>query len=336
MNVLVFDVPAVSGGALSILREYHEQAVNDPNKNKTWYFIVSLPELRETENVKVLRFPWVKNSWFHRLYFDYFVAPCLVKRYKPKEILSLQNVTIPRVKVPQALYLHQALPFVSIRFQLTENPLFWIYQNIIGRRIIRSIQSANRVIVQAAWMKEACIRKAKVCRNKISVTPPEIRRNVNEFFEPTDLNLRTFFYPASEAVYKNHEVIVNAAMLLKARGISNYRVVFTLRGNENKHISKLFRQVKEHNLPIEFIGYIPQDQVYDYYRRSILLFPSYIETFGLPMLEAKMHRTPVIASDCPFSHEILDGYDRVRFFRADDAETLAELMAKSHDVVAHS
>ena len=32
------------------------------------------------------------------------------------------------------------------------------------------------------------------------------------------------------------------------------------------------------------------------------------------MLEAKMHQAPIIASDCAFSHEILDGYHKVEFF----------------------
>lgn len=95
---------------------------------------------------------------------------------------------------------------------------------------------------------------------------------------------------------------------------NNYKVIFTLNGNENKNIKKLKKIVEEENLPIEFIGYIDINSVYDYYSKSILIFPSYIETFGLPMLEAKMHKSPILASNCPFSHEILDGYEKVQFF----------------------
>jgi glycosyltransferase involved in cell wall biosynthesis len=79
---------------------------------------------------------------------------------------------------------------------------------------------------------------------------------------------------------------------------------------------------------IEFIGTITREQVYEYYSRSVLIFPSYIETFGLPMLEAKMHKTPMLVSDCPFSHEILDEYENVKFFRTEDETQLAGLMEK--------
>src|SRR5690606_15742565 len=123
--------------------------------------------------------------------------------------------------------------------------------------------------------------------------------------------------------YKNHQVIVEAFMLLKMQDMSDFKVIFTLNGNENNHITKLFSSVKANNLPIEFIGEITHDKVLDFYSRSILVFPSYIETFGLPLLEAKMHGTLILASDCPFSHEILDDYRDVRFFKSNDSHTLA-------------
>jgi glycosyltransferase involved in cell wall biosynthesis len=85
----------------------------------------------------------------------------------------------------------------------------------------------------------------------------------------------------------------------------------------------MYHEVQEKNLPIAFIGKITLDEVYDYYSKSILIFPSYIETFGLPMLEAKMHGSPILASDCAFSHEILDGYDRAKFFNPFKVEELA-------------
>ena len=54
------------------------------------------------------------------------------------------------------------------------------------------------------------------------------------------------------------------------------------------------------------------------YTDSILLFPSYVESFGLPLLEAKMTGTPIVASDCPFSKEILKNYNKKVFFNPDD------------------
>lgn len=328
MNIMVFDVPAESGGALTILNEYYNDAVRENDQNKTWYFVISVPEFPETETVRILRFPWIKKSWFHRLYFDTFFAPQIVKKYNADEILSLQNVIVPNVNIHQTLYMHQPLPFTNKRFKLIESPLLWVYQNIISRKIIKSIQKADQIIVQTRWMKDACVSKAKVMPEKIAVIPPEINIEIKQYFEPTEEHLRTFFYPASGFIYKNHKLIVDAALLLKERGVSDYKIIFTLKGDENKHIVGLYKQVKQNNLPIKFIGTITREQVFDYYRRSVMIFPSYIETFGLPLLEAKLHKTPVLASDMPFSHEILDGYEKVRFFRVEEAAALAKLLQK--------
>ncbi|OPZ88840.1 MAG: D-inositol-3-phosphate glycosyltransferase [Firmicutes bacterium ADurb.Bin419] len=135
-----------------------------------------------------------------------------------------------------------------------------------------------------------------------------------------------FFYPASGTTYKNHKLIVETLLKFHEKKIDNFVVVFTLKGNENKHIKRLYNIVRKHNLPVTFIGQITMEEVFNYYSKSILIFPSYIETFGLPMFEAKMHGSPVLASDCSFSHEILDDYNKVMYFDPFDYEDLFEKM----------
>ena len=326
MRIMVFDVPAESGGALTILTQYYDTAIKD--KKNEWIFVVSTPELKETDNVKVLNYPWIKKSWFHRLFFDNLVAHKLVDKYKVDEILSLQNVVVPKVKVKQTLYLHQSLPFVEKRYGLTEDFKFWLYQNVISKMIFQSIRKADKVIVQTKWIRDAAIKKANVKKEKFILKQPELNVLVKKLYKSDENSEKLFFYPASGLVYKNHEVIVNACNLLKDKGISNYKVIFTLKGDENKHIKRLKQIVLDKNLPIEFIGSVGIETVYEYYSKSILIFPSYIETFGLPMLEAKMHESPILASDCAFSREILDEYDKAEFFEPFDELGLMGEMKK--------
>lgn len=321
---MVFDVAAEHGGALTILSQYYDLAIND--KENEWIFVVSTPQLKEYENVKILRFPWIKRSWIHRLYFDKFVAHKLVDKYRVNEILSLQNVTIPKVKVKQTLYLHQPLPFINKKYSIFENFKFWLYQNIISRIIFKSIKEADKVIVQTKWMMDSAIEKANVTKEKFILKPPVLNISIQETYKNDNEYDCLFFYPASGIAYKNHEIIVKACKLLKDKGITNYKVIFTISGDEYNHIKKLKKFVVDNNLPIEFIGSINIKAVYEYYSMSILIFPSYIETYGLPLLEAKMHKCPILASDCEFSHEILDEYDNVYFFDPFNILELAELM----------
>ena len=55
-----------------------------------------------------------------------------------------------------------------------------------------------------------------------------------------------------------------------------------------------------------------------------LIFPSFIETFGLPLLEARESGAPVLAADTPFAREILANYEKAEFFPYDNPEILAE------------
>lgn len=325
MRIMVFDVPADRGGALTILNQYYLTAKNDISNN--WIFVISTPKLSEMKNIKIINYPWVKRSWFHRLFFDMFFPRNLVRKYDPDRIISLQNIVIGKVKTPQTLYMHQPLPFVKKKYKIHENFKLWIYQNIIGRRIKASIRQAEKVIVQSQWILDECIKTTNCRRDKFVIDPPHINVKTDSFYVGSDDAKKHFIYPASAVTYKNHVIIVDALTLLsKCYDISNCEFVFTLTGNENKYIRGLKEKCEKYSLPVTFVGRLSIDDVYDYYKKSILVFPSFIETFGLPLLEARVHRCPIIAADTPFAREILQKYELVEYFDYDNDEQLAQIL----------
>ena len=314
MRIMVFDVPAEHGGALSILREYYEKAEKDTGNE--WIFVVSKPEFSEKENIKVERLPWTKKSWFHRLYFDNFYSGKLVKKYNPDKILSLQNTLVRGNGVFQELYVHQSLPFTEKRFSLKENKKLWVYQNVISKFIISSSKKADSIIVQTKWMKKALAEKGRINEEKIKTElPTAIIPEDAKYIKGNEI---IFFYPANGAVYKNHALIYKAVKLLKDKGYENFKVVLTLDGTQNidDEIRPLF----------DFCGYLSKDKMDELYRKAALLFPSYVETVGLPMLEARGYGCPVIASNCAFSKEVLENYENAYFFNPFDEEDLCNKM----------
>jgi len=44
------------------------------------------------------------------------------------------------------------------------------------------------------------------------------------------------------------------------------------------------------------------------------VFPSLLETWGLPISEAKEYAKPIILADLPYAHETLGSYNCARFF----------------------
>ena len=309
MKILVVDIAASTGGALSVLKDFYEETKKD--KNNEYIFLLSDNYLKETSNIKTII---LKNEkkWIKRLIFDHINGKKIVKKLNPDVILSFQNTIIRGVKQKQILYVHQSIPFQKLKkfsfFKKNEFKLA-IIQYFIGNQIKKSIKLADKVIVQSEWMKEAITKECKIEKNKIKKITPKIE---DIKLKKIKLDNTTFFYPASNAIYKNHSIINEAVEILRNQGIKNFKVEFTLEG--------------ENTNQIKYLGTLSRDKVFDKYQSSILIFPSYIETYGLPLAEAKKTQTIILAADTEFSKEILSDYPNAYFFNPFDSNELTNLM----------
>lgn len=325
MNILVYDIAAESGGALSILTDFYKQVSNLSEDDNIWYFALSVPKLENNKNIRILQYPWVKRGIFHRLWFDFVQTRIIVKEYKIDLVISLQNTTVPFCVKPQIVSLHNTLPFFHCDLSVMSEMKSVVKQYFINKNILRSLKAVHSIIVPAKWIKDLCHKQCKVDENKIYVLPMRIDRGNMQTC--TDLNKvnNTFFYPATAQPYKRHMMILRACKELKAKNI-NYNVVFTITGEENAHAVKLKEYSKKYDLNVIFIGMIPRQEVLDYYVKSVLLFPSVIETDALPLEEARSSNSFIFASKSPFSQEILTDYPNCEFFQDGDYKELSLLM----------
>ena len=73
---------------------------------------------------------------------------------------------------------------------------------------------------------------------------------------------------------------------------------------------------------VRFLGQVPYEKILGYYRGAeMLVFPSMVETFGHPLLEAMVAGTPVAASDIPSFREVAG--DVAAYFDPNDARAIA-------------
>lgn len=317
MRIVVNDIAASEGGAITVLKEFYQEII-DTNDTNEWFFFLSDDYLEERHNIHIMKFPKIKKSWLKRLLFDLFYGKKVINDLSPDVYLSLQNSATIGVEAVQIVYLHQSLPYQTEKdfsfFKKTEVK-YAIYQKIIGR--IYSLlfnKSRSRIIVQTQWIKKAIQEKLS---NQIVVIPPKIKV-IEKNFDLECLNKDkkiSFFYPASEFVYKNHEIIYEAVDILLKEGYSNFVVNLTIDPKE-----------KYNNTVYNYLGKISRELVFNYYESSVLLFPSYIETYGLPLKEAKMINSPIIASDTAFAREVLEGYENCLFFNKNKSSELANAM----------
>ena len=74
-----------------------------------------------------------------------------------------------------------------------------------------------------------------------------------------------------------------------------------------------------------FDGSIPFNRLLSYYKSCrALLFPSYIESFGLPLVEAAGAGLPVLVTDLPYARDVIGKYAGAHFIGHNDIEAWAE------------
>lgn len=325
MRIVVVNTAASSGGALAILRDFYNYVKKNGHKHE-WIFLLSDHYIDETDNIKIIINKEVKHNWFRRLKWELKEGATFINELHPDVVFSMQNTISRGIKVPNMVYLHQSIPFQKVKkfsfFDKTEMKMA-IYQYIIGAIIKKSLKKTNKIVVQTQWMKIAVEACKKIAPYKVIVAPPTVI--MEEYLLKAEYGkINKFFYPSGPGIYKNHEILIKCVENLVNDGFNNFEIEFTL-DESYKQKMKINKKVEKH---IKFIGQIPREKVFEKYRTAVLLFPSYIETFGLPLLEARMINSFIIASDCEFSREVLDGYMNCEYFNPFSVEEITEKMKR--------
>lgn len=326
MKTIVVNNPAArSSGALTILLEFLDK-ISTLKCERQFICFVSLEELKKYESKKIKIIVVGKQGVKERILWDNYK---LKKYLKDKEIepdlfLSIQNTGVNlKQEIPQIIYYHQSLSIVDLKwsfFKKSERQ-YWIYRNIYPIFIKQYLKRVKKVIVQTEWVKDAFNIKFNYSKKNIILLKPEIKKINTNLIKDIPKNKFRIFYPATPLVYKNHKIVIEAlGALKKEKGIENIECIFTFDKNENLELDALIKNYKlEEN--VRLIGKIPYKKVLEYYKNSdILVFPSYLETLGLPLLEAQLFELNILVSDYPYSREIIGEYKKVEFIKSFDKE----------------
>ncbi|TPA63279.1 glycosyltransferase family 1 protein [Vibrio parahaemolyticus] len=326
MNFAVNATALRKSGALTILKQFVSKAA-DTNYNFI-IFVSSDVEVTSGPNVEFVK---VKpKNWLGRILWDFYGFNSALKRYRFKidKVISLQNTSV-NVTYPQIIYVHQPIPFSNIHWDIfsKEGFKFWLYKNFYSFFIFIYSRKDTRYFVQTEWMRESMSNKYKIERNNIFISKPDISLPVCDSSPVMDENRIVLIYPATYIGYKNHIIILKALSILKEEhGLSEAQLTFQVTFDD-KSFSK-FNEVAKSLGVLEFVenlGVIPYDALIEQYKKaSFLVFPSYLETYGLPLAEAATLGKPIFSADLPYSRDVLKGYSGVKFISYNSAESWAE------------
>lgn len=302
-------------GALSILRQFIE---NIPNDNRKWLIFVS-PEISLKNTKRNVCIEPINNvkPMHKRLWWDAFGLKRWLRKndVDPIAAISLQNTGFNvGKKVANFIYYHQPIPFYPFKW----NPIskqertFWFYKHIYPVFVNLSLKKDTKIFVQLEFIKDGFAKRFKHPKELIGVyNPSVIQPEGITKIEAKSKGTIKLFYPAMPHFYKNHRVIEDS---LKETDRS-VEVLLTIDPDNQTSTDKR----------IKFIGMQPYKRVCELYREcDALLFPSYIETFGLPLLEAAMTGMPIIAADLPYAREVLSGYNGVTYVPYNDPKAWAD------------
>lgn len=331
-NVVISAVNLFEGGPLSLLKDCLEFIENSNLVEEyNFYVFVHKIELFETQsyhNIKFVQFPKAKKSYLVRLFYEYYYFNKIAKKLNVFFWLSLHDITPNLGNIPQAVYCHNPSPFNLINFKdIYLQPTQFLFRLFYKYLYQINIKKNHYVIVQQNWIKSKFVEMFNLEASKVIVSLPKVSSNkrATETLNKGYSESKLFFFPTFPRPFKNIEVICEAVKIIEKNDFK-FKVIITVDGSENNYSRSIIRKYKR-NKNVEFIGLIDRESVYEYYYKvDCLIFPSKLETWGLPISEFKQFNKPMLVSGLPYAIETVSEYSYVKFFDPLNANQLANYM----------
>lgn len=204
-----------------------------------------------------------------------------------------------------------------------DTPRLRLLRTMVGAGVRR----ANRIVVPTRAAASLIARELKVSPNRFSVVPHGVSGEFAKQGERAEPERPYFFLPASVERHKNIEVLLRALALL----VDDDSQLLIAGGTETDpdYANHLRSLVSDLGLDqrVVFLGLVPYSRIAALYRGAIaLVFPSLLETFGHPLVEAMLLGTPAVAADIPAFREIAGA--AAQFFPPNDPEALAVILRR--------
>jgi glycosyltransferase involved in cell wall biosynthesis len=134
------------------------------------------------------------------------------------------------------------------------------------------------------------------------------------------------FYPANFYPGKNHKILIPLAELIMKN--NDEVVIFITLPNNCEFMKEVrLKHLEKIIINLEYIDNNQIDKVYQLV--DCLFFPSYVESYGMPYVEAIKNSIPIITADYDFSREICG--NAAIFFKQNCIESLHQALRQFTD-----
>lgn len=287
--------------------------------------------LRELEsrwpNCRVVGLP--VSGALLRLVFQQLVMPWILLWWRADVLYSIAHTTTLMAFCPTVTLIHDLNIFVDRQSEEVES---------LSRRLRRfclrwlsstSAQRSRRVIFVSDFSRNYIAARVSINLSKTRV----INHGVElERFRGTDDDegQGSGLFDTDKIIlsvstlnrHKNFETLISAFATLPEELRDQYTLVIAGRPSDKAYEIELYKLAEAFGLKgkIHFLGEVPHQQIHTLYRRAeIFVFPSRLEVFGIPLIEAMGAGVPVIASKAAAIPEIV-GHAGILFDENDSAD----------------
>tara|TARA_B110000003_G_scaffold274974_1_gene316290 strand:+ start:163 stop:1194 length:1032 start_codon:yes stop_codon:yes gene_type:complete len=240
-----------------------------------------------------------KNSIFSRIYAEIN----LHKNYRQgSKILFFGNLPpIKTVKAHSILYLHNILLIKNdTKYNLPLKTKLRLFIESMYLKIF--IKNVDEIFVQTPQM----MRQLKVFKKGLKA---EVRPFMDQVSFNSDKSLKNydFIYPSYGYAYKNHILLLEAWIELSKSDLYPKMCLLLDKKLDEKLALNINQARHKYNLAIDIFYNIENNKVRDLYKvSSALIWPSFTESFGMPIIEAINLGLDIVAADLEYITDIVE------------------------------
>lgn len=283
-----------SQGGIKIL-EIILDKISSELKNEFTFLIDSRADDNIINKLEKSKFYLIKNSELKRRSF-YSLYKNVIEK-----CICLANVPPPiKMNCDTIIYFHNDL-ILKPRFSQS----IISYMSFSLKKIYIRITNNNtyKWIVQTDLMKRKLSKNLNIENNNIIVYPVFKKFSVKKSIKKID---NSFLYVCSSSPHKNLKRLIRAFNIIKNKNSKTLYLDLTI--NDEKYFKKeVLAKNTNKNLIITNHSNLNESSLNKMYQKSeFLIYPSIIESFGLPLVESLEFKCKIVASNLPYVHELVD------------------------------
>jgi glycosyltransferase involved in cell wall biosynthesis len=327
MRVLIYAPAARMGGARAhVLGLVPELAAIDPSREVLLLaqpdLIAELPPLPKGWTIRAERAQ--ARGFLGRLAWEQRVLARVAERWGADVLLSFGSFLPLRSPCPTVLEAGNALPFTSLYWQVLKREPWrtQIEERARWALLGASLRAATRILVPTRAMRQDVVTCMPELASKVDVALWGVAPAFHAARWPAHPSDDVILGVSKHGINKEFDVLIAALPQLRRRW-HGVRLVLTGTANESRwsRRSMAIAQrlgVAEH---LWFAGDVPNAGIPALIQSArLLVFPTWCESFGLPLAEALAMGAPAVAGDIPACNEV--GEDAARYYAPGEVSSL--------------